>query len=142
MKNALLIFAVLLALPFTDSTAFANKAIHDLMEDEVGPAFKIIGTDMRLGKITAQTKQAGKSLLNAFTALQSEVPDFAVDAAGVKRAITPEEIATFAKMNSDMLDLVTILVTQLDSDDLAGAQSTVKQIAVLRGEAHELFKPE
>ncbi len=136
----LAVAAMVMTASLTVSTAQANKAIHDLMEDEIGPAFKVIGNDMKLGKITAQTKLAGKTLLNGFTALQLETPDKAPDGKGGERPITPEEVVIFKKLNADMLALVQVLVPQLDADDVAGAQLTVKKIVDVRLEAHDLFK--
>ncbi len=135
LKIATLFLPMLLAV-----SAVANTTIQDLMENDIGPAFKVIGTDMKLGKITAQTKLAGKTLLNGFTALQLETPDKAADGKGGERPITPEEVVIFKQLSADMLALVKVLVPQLEADDVAGAQLTVKKIADVRREAHDLFK--
>lgn len=124
---------------FSPSTARAHGPVHDAMKDDIGPAFKVIATDMKAGVITSKTQLAGKTLLNAFTALQAVVPTTVPDQGGGHPA-TAQEIADFKKMMSDMLDLVKVLVPQLDASDVAGAQKTVQQIGALRGQAHDQFK--
>ena len=131
-----------LTLTMSPSMASAHGPVHDAMEDDIGPAFKIIATDMKAGAITSKTQLAGKTLLNAFTALQTVVPTTVPNQGGGTHPATAQEVADFKKMMSDMLDLVKILVPQLDASDVAGAQKTVQQMGALRGQAHDQFKAE
>lgn len=143
MKSTILLAAFLtftFATILNTSSAQAHGAIHDLMEDEIGPAFKVISGDLKAGRITAQTKLAGKTLVNAFGAMQSETPTTAVNGSGGERPITAEEVVLFQKMNADMLTLVQTLSGQLDADDMTSAKTTFAQIVAARKEAHERFK--
>ena len=135
------VFVCGIGLIVSPSTARANNPIHDAMEDDIGPAFKVIAADMKAGVISARTQLAGKTLLNAFTALQTVVPTTVPDATGgTTHPATAQEIADFKKKMSEMLDLVKILVPQLDASDVVGAQKTVQQMGALRGQAHDQFK--
>ncbi len=117
-----------------------NPAIHDAMKNSIGPAFKVIATDMKAGVITAQTQLAGKTILSGFEAIQKEIPNEVPDGKGGVRPITPAEVTTFQQYSADMLALVKILVTQLNASDVAAAQKTVQQMGDLRRKSHDQFK--
>lgn len=136
----LCVLAALMGSSFTASISQGNEAIHDLMKDTIGPAFKVLANEMKAGKITAKGVLAGKTLLQGFQDLQAQTPDEASDGAGGVRPITPDEILTFQQFNADMIALFQTLVPQLEANDLAGAQVTAQKIIDLRKQAHEQFK--
>lgn len=127
---------------FSVSFANAQTAIHDAMEDQIGPAFKVIVTDLKAGVITSKTQLAGKTMLAGFISIQDQIPTEVPNADGSTHSPTPEELVTFKQINADMLALVQVLVPQLNANDVAGAQKTLQQMAELRKKAHEQFKPE
>lgn len=122
-------------------TQASDHMIQELMKNEIGPAFKIVTTDVRAKKITDETKKAAQTLIESFTKLQSEnpelVPDF--DNGGMRRA-TEEDVKEFHTRNTNMIQLSQSLSTALQAGDLKESLRIMTEMNQGRLDGHDRFK--
>lgn len=125
---------------FAGSVAFAGTEVHDAMEDVIGPAFKVLSTDLRAGKIEDLTNEAANLLVMGFEAIQGFYPDEIPLEDGTNRAFEEDDKQPFDELNSQMLALAKDLAREVGNHDVTAAQAVMKDIVELRKDAHSRFK--
>lgn len=139
LGRTLLVISLVMATSL--ATQASDQLIHDIMKKEIGPAFKIINTDLKAGQINEATKQAALVLVSSFTKLQNEVPESVPDqVTGGNRSATPEDVQVFQSKIGEMIEMARNLQALLKAGNVSEAAALASEMNQGRREGHDRFK--